>query len=173
MDVDKPGNSKSPLNRVHLEAELERLRRREALLDATEQVANIGHCEWDYENHCIKSCSDGYARIYNMSVSEICALHSDWEKVLEQVHPDDRETYARSYHSLQEAESHHIEYRIKAEIRETDTVGVEVSACIGISVYPEDGTTAEALIRSADKAMYQVKHQGKNNFGFISVQNSA
>jgi GGDEF domain-containing protein len=39
-------------------------------------------------------------------------------------------------------------------------------------VRPEDGTTAEALIRSADKAMYQVKHQGKNNFGFISVQNS-
>ena len=99
--------------------------------------------------------------------------------------------------------------RIKAEIRETDTVAriggdefiiilsslpetevaeriaaglikqimqpiqvekvvVTVSASIGISIYPENGTTAEALIRSADKAMYQIKRQGKNNFGFVS-----
>jgi diguanylate cyclase (GGDEF)-like protein/PAS domain S-box-containing protein len=98
--------------------------------------------------------------------------------------------------------------RIKAEIRETDTVAriggdefiiilsslpevvvaeriasglieqivqpirvekaeVVVSASIGISIYPDNGTTAEELIRSADKAMYQIKRQGKNNFGFF------
>ncbi len=44
---------------------------------------------------------------------------------------------------------------------------VAVSASIGISIYPENGTTAEDLIRSADKAMYQIKRQGKNNFGFF------
>ena len=44
---------------------------------------------------------------------------------------------------------------------------VVVSASIGISIYPENGTTAEDLIRSADKAMYQIKRQGKNNFGFF------
>jgi diguanylate cyclase (GGDEF)-like protein len=101
--------------------------------------------------------------------------------------------------------------RIKAEIRETDTVAriggdefiiilsslpefevaeriasglieqivqpirvekaeVVVSASIGISIYPENGTTAEDLIRSADKAMYQIKRQGKNNFGFFSSE---
>jgi diguanylate cyclase (GGDEF)-like protein len=45
-------------------------------------------------------------------------------------------------------------------------IDVMVSASIGISVYPENGATAEELIRSADKAMYRVKHQGKNDFGF-------
>ena len=44
---------------------------------------------------------------------------------------------------------------------------VTISASIGISLYPENGTTAEELIRSADKAMYGIKRQGKNGFGFV------
>lgn len=47
-------------------------------------------------------------------------------------------------------------------------VRVEVSSSIGISVYPENGTTAEELIRAADKAMYRIKKQGKNSFGFVT-----
>jgi len=46
-------------------------------------------------------------------------------------------------------------------------IEVVITASIGISLYPEHGTTAEKLIRSADKAMYQIKRQGKNNFGFF------
>ncbi len=41
-----------------------------------------------------------------------------------------------------------------------------VSASIGISLYPQHGTTAEELIRAADKAMYAVKRGGKNGYGF-------
>ena len=52
---------------------------------------------------------------------------------------------------------------------EVKNIAVEISASIGISLYPQNGTTAEALIRSADKAMYRIKHQGKNNFGFSSA----
>ena len=48
-----------------------------------------------------------------------------------------------------------------------DDIDVDVSASIGISLYPENGVTAEELIRSADKAMYRIKHTGKNNFGFV------
>ncbi|MCG6890061.1 MAG: PAS domain-containing protein [Gammaproteobacteria bacterium] len=48
-----------------------------------------------------------------------------------------------------------------------DGVEVTVSASIGISLYPENGLTAEELIRSADKAMYCIKRAGKNNFGFV------
>jgi diguanylate cyclase (GGDEF)-like protein/PAS domain S-box-containing protein len=99
--------------------------------------------------------------------------------------------------------------RIKAELRETDTVAriggdefvvilsnvtdqstvgqiannlieqiaqpiqianddVTVSASIGIAIYPIDGSTAENLIRLADKTMYRVKTLGKNNFDFTS-----
>lgn len=97
--------------------------------------------------------------------------------------------------------------RIKAEIRETDTVAriggdefivilsglpdhsiaeriatsliqqvaqtvevnqqpVHVSASIGIALYPDDGSDSRTLMRVADKAMYQIKHTGKNNFGY-------
>ena len=50
---------------------------------------------------------------------------------------------------------------------EVDSVEVAVSASIGISLYPENGVTAEELIRSADKAMYRIKRAGKNSFGFV------
>ena len=42
-----------------------------------------------------------------------------------------------------------------------------VTASIGISVYPEDGTDAETLCKHADMAMYQAKNLGKNRFGFF------
>ena len=53
-----------------------------------------------------------------------------------------------------------------------ESVNVAVSASIGIALYPENGTTAESLIRAADKAMYEVKNEGKNNFGFSGVEAS-
>ncbi len=48
-----------------------------------------------------------------------------------------------------------------------DNIEVAISTSIGISLYPDNGVTAEELIRSADKAMYQVKRLGKNSFGFV------
>jgi diguanylate cyclase (GGDEF)-like protein/PAS domain S-box-containing protein len=49
-----------------------------------------------------------------------------------------------------------------------DAVEVVISASIGISLYPDHGVTAEELIRVADKAMYRVKRDGKNSFGFAN-----
>ncbi|MFT4650241.1 MAG: diguanylate cyclase (GGDEF)-like protein/PAS domain S-box-containing protein [Polaribacter sp.] len=46
---------------------------------------------------------------------------------------------------------------------------VVVSASIGIALYPEDGATSEELMHAADKAMYEVKRSGKNNFGFANT----
>jgi len=37
-----------------------------------------------------------------------------------------------------------------------------VSTSVGISVFPQDGTEADALIRCADSAMYRAKSSGKN-----------
>jgi diguanylate cyclase (GGDEF)-like protein/PAS domain S-box-containing protein len=42
-----------------------------------------------------------------------------------------------------------------------------VSGSIGIAVYPEAGETRDALIRSADLAMYSVKERGKNGYEFF------
>lgn len=39
---------------------------------------------------------------------------------------------------------------------------------IGIALYPRHGTTAEALIRASDKAMYSAKRAGKNDFAIAA-----
>lgn len=46
----------------------------------------------------------------------------------------------------------------------------QVTASIGISIYPEDGRDAQTLLKNADIAMYLVKQQGKNSFRFYSPQ---
>lgn len=42
-----------------------------------------------------------------------------------------------------------------------------INASIGISIFPRDGTTAEALLKTADKAMYQAKRE-KLGYAFAS-----
>ena len=39
---------------------------------------------------------------------------------------------------------------------------------IGISIYPQDGDSIETLINNADKAMYNAKESGKNQFSFYN-----
>ncbi len=47
---------------------------------------------------------------------------------------------------------------------------LSVTSSMGIAVYPDHGRAPEALIRSADLAMYQAKENGKNRFEFFSAQ---
>lgn len=42
------------------------------------------------------------------------------------------------------------------------------SASMGVSVYPSDGTTLEALMRNADTAMYHAKAAGRNGYRFFT-----
>lgn len=41
---------------------------------------------------------------------------------------------------------------------------LQLSASIGITLYPEDGTSADALLHNADSAMYEAKRRGKNAY---------
>ena len=43
-----------------------------------------------------------------------------------------------------------------------------VTASIGISMYPKDGEDEQVLMKTADKAMYFAKEEGKNNYQFYS-----
>jgi len=38
----------------------------------------------------------------------------------------------------------------------------ELTASIGIAVYPEDGTDLDLLLAAADRAMYAAKHGGRD-----------
>ena len=45
---------------------------------------------------------------------------------------------------------------------------VQISASIGVSVFPDDGVDAETLLQHADAAMYHAKKNGRNAFQFFA-----
>lgn len=47
---------------------------------------------------------------------------------------------------------------------------INVGASIGISIYPNDGLTADELVRQADIAMYDAKDSGGNTYRYISQE---
>ena len=47
---------------------------------------------------------------------------------------------------------------------------LQITVSLGIGVYPEDGTNAEALVKSADVAMLKAKENGRNNYQFFKPQ---
>jgi diguanylate cyclase (GGDEF)-like protein/PAS domain S-box-containing protein len=43
-----------------------------------------------------------------------------------------------------------------------------IQLSMGVAMFPENGTTAEELLRKADKALYVAKRKGKNSIWFVS-----
>ena len=46
--------------------------------------------------------------------------------------------------------------------------GINITISLGISLYPDSGTTPEELMHHADTAMYHTKRQGRNNYQFFT-----
>ena len=51
---------------------------------------------------------------------------------------------------------------------ELDGYHLELSASLGIAIYPDDGAEAQALWRAADVAMYRAKKSGGSQYVFVS-----
>ncbi len=61
--------------------------------------------------------------------------------------------------------------KIVSIVREPILLGEEslnIGTSIGISVYPQNGDTADLLIKNADTAMYKAKSAGRDNYQFYS-----
>lgn len=50
---------------------------------------------------------------------------------------------------------------------------LQVSASMGVTLYPQDNADAEQLMRHADQAMYQAKQSGKNRYNVFDVDYQA
>ncbi len=63
-----------------------------------------------------------------------------------------------------------ISQRLLAMLRQPFVVAdqqLEISGSIGIAIYPQDGAEVQALLRSADKALYRVKEEGRDHYQFF------
>jgi diguanylate cyclase (GGDEF)-like protein/PAS domain S-box-containing protein len=54
-----------------------------------------------------------------------------------------------------------------AEAHSIDQHDLHVTTSIGLSVFPDDGSDAETLIKNADTAMYQAKENGRQSYQFF------
>lgn len=63
--------------------------------------------------------------------------------------------------------------RILDELAEPQLIrnqSLEISASVGVSIYPDDGANTENLIKNADIALYHAKELGRNRVSFYSKE---
>ena len=68
-------------------------------------------------------------------------------------------------------DAEHVASKVRASLAEPVMLSgleVQISASIGISVFPEDGVDADTLLQHADAAMYHAKKNGRNDLQFFT-----
>jgi diguanylate cyclase (GGDEF)-like protein len=162
-----------------LDLALENARRREGSLavlfldlDRFKQINDtLGHSAGDRLlqgvaerlRKCLRS-SDAVARGEALNATDDVARLGGDEFIVSITNVTRGEDAARVARRLQES----LEQPFKLDENE-----VFVTASIGISLFPQDGTDLESLLKNADAAMYHAKDAGRSNYQFYSKSMNA
>ena len=67
--------------------------------------------------------------------------------------------------------AHKVAENLREAIRALTVTGIdhEITASFGVAVLPEDAPEAQALLRAADRALYQAKANGRNRVELAGV----
>ena len=84
------GSAKDVTEQIHV---LEELRQSEALFTQAAIIGNLGHWVWDAASDSCAYCSEGLARIFGVTPDDFRQRYGSQEKILEHIHPDDRDRY--------------------------------------------------------------------------------
>jgi diguanylate cyclase (GGDEF)-like protein/PAS domain S-box-containing protein len=66
------------------------------LFRQAESMGNMGHWTWDFVEDKLISCSDQFARIFDMTVPEALGYFISTEAEMDVIHPDDKEAFKQS-----------------------------------------------------------------------------
>ena len=117
------------------------LRESEALHRQSARMARLGYWEWDDIEDRLLSCSEGYARIFEMSVDELLASECSTEGNLKKIHPEDRAGYAKA---VRENDAHRKEYELEYRII-TQSGAVRYVHDLIAPVFGEDGRRIRSI----------------------------
>ncbi len=126
-----------------------------------------------------KTVNDNYGHVIGdqvlIAIAKRLAEHVRTEDTVARLGGD--EFVILSEHTAVENDVRMAAARILAEIaepivlnlRQSDTVTINLTGSLGISVCPRDGITLQQLVERADDAMYEAKKRGKASFRFFSL----
>ncbi|MFT5657667.1 MAG: diguanylate cyclase (GGDEF)-like protein/PAS domain S-box-containing protein [Gammaproteobacteria bacterium] len=159
--------SKNKPDLFDLDTELSRRRNLERLKNATEQLSKIGHYEWDHGQDCLKSCSEEYASIFEMTVPEVMVAQNSWKNTLKQIHPEDVYCYEQETGTMRDSGAFDTSFRILLEgnrvkhIRELGIVtldtGREDITTFGILQDVTEQVSQESDLKYKDEMAQQVE----------------
>lgn len=103
------------LSRAELEAELALLRQQVALFNESQVFARVAHFEWNATRQCFFSCSQTFAAMFGLADEASVQAPSAMAKILECIHPEDRERYQALYDTSEDDGLAEIEFRIRLD----------------------------------------------------------
>jgi diguanylate cyclase (GGDEF)-like protein/PAS domain S-box-containing protein len=92
----------------------------QALFQQAEAIGNMGYWCWDREQDKLISCSDQFAQIFDMTVTEALDHFISTEVLIDLIHPEDKEFYRQEMYNCKEhSKRFNGEYRIFNSIGDT------------------------------------------------------